>query len=442
MSHPSAPSLGVSPLDRAHASRLAGDVEASMQLAASILTASPLDFSAAWLVARLLADAKRMAPARAAATELVSRFVRRGDLATARLSAHLVGEAGGDAAALVRSIAEVFGRGSARLGAVSPAPPALPTEIEIAPFFAKLTGSALYDAAEKSLSKALGARDRLADGPVPRLPLFSELPPAVLQKLLMTFQLREFATGGFVVCQGEEGLDAFLAVRGALNVVRERDDGPVLLAVLGPGSFFGEMSLVSNGPRAASVVALEPAQVFAAPRQALATLATKEPIIGRTLGEFCHQRMIVNLIRHSTILSAVEPARRGELMNHFTPKTFAMDAVMVRQGEESGRLFLIASGGVEVRGTDAEGDTVVLAQLGAGDVVGEISLVLRQPATADVVAVHTTVALELTSERFQDAIRAYPGLLQELYELAIKRDDETRSVVAQVAVDVSDTVLL
>ncbi len=105
-------------------------------------------------------------------------------------------------------------------------------------------------------------------------------------------------------------------------------------------------------------------------------------------------------------------------------------------------MFLIASGGVEVRGTDAEGDSVVLAQLGAGDVVGEISLVLRRPATADVVAVHTTVALELTSERFQDAIHAYPGLLQELYELAIKRDDETRSVVAQAAVDVSDTVLL
>jgi CRP-like cAMP-binding protein len=274
------------------------------------------------------------------------------------------------------------------------------------------------------------------------LPLFSELPPAVLQKLLMTFELREFATGGFVVCQGEEGLDAFLSVRGMLNVVRERDEGPVLLAVLGPGALFGEMSLISNGPRAASVVAVEPALVFAAPRQALATLSTKEPVIGRTLGEFCHQRMIANLIRHSSILSAVDPSQRTALIGHFTPKTFPMGAVMVRQGEEAGCLFLIASGDVEVRGTDAEGDSVVLAQLGAGDVVGEISLVLRQPATADVVAVHTTVALELTSERFQEAIRAYPGLLQELYELAIKRDDETRSVVAQAAVDVSDTVLL
>ena len=105
-------------------------------------------------------------------------------------------------------------------------------------------------------------------------------------------------------------------------------------------------------------------------------------------------------------------------------------------------MFLIASGGVEVRRIDSDGDRVVLAHLGPGDVVGEISLVLRRPATADVVAVHTTVALELTRDQFQEAIREYPGLLQELYELATRRDDETRSVVAQPALDVSDSVLL
>jgi cAMP-dependent protein kinase regulator len=442
MSHTSATSRGVSQLDRAHAARLAGEVETALQLAASILTASPEDVAAAWLVARLLADAKRAAPARAAATELVSRFVRRGDLPSACLSAHLAAEAGADATPLMAAIAKAFGRGSSRLAAVSAAPPPLPHQPAVAPPIANLSGAPLYDAAEQTLARALGQKDRLADGRVPRLPLFSALTPQVLQKLLLTFQLREFAAGGFVVCQGEEGLDAFLLVRGVLNVVRERDEGSVVLAVLGAGAVFGEMSLVSNAPRAASVVAVEPAQVFAAPRQALEALSAKEPTIGRTLGEFCHQRMISNLLKHSSILSAVQPDRRADLIRQFTPRTFQMGAVIVRQNEEAGRLFLIASGGVEVRGTDAEGDKVVLAQLGPGDVVGEISLVLRRPATADVVAVHTTVALELTSEQFQEAIREYPGLLQELYELAIKRADETRTVVAQAAVDVSDTVLL
>lgn len=443
MSQTSATSKGVSPLDRAHAARLAGELETATQLAASLLGTAPEDAAAAWLVARLLADANRLPAAKKAATELVSRFVRRGDLPSARLSAQLVGEAGGDVTPLLAVIATAFGRGSKRLVTISAAPPPLPHAPKVAPpLFTKLSGPALYDAAEKTLSQALAQKDPVAEGPLPRLPLFSDLTSLVLQKLLAAFQLRELAPGGFVVCQGEEGLDAFLLVRGVLNVVRERDAGSVVLAVLRPGALFGEMSLVSNAPRAASVVAVEPAQVFAIPRQAIEALSAKDPSIGRALSDFCNQRMIANLLRHSSILSAVEPDRRAELIGHFTPKHFQMGAVMVRQGEETGRLFLIASGEVEVRGTDAEGDKVVLAQLGPGDVVGEISLVLRRPATADVVAVHATVALELTSERFQEAIREYPGLLQQLYDVAVKRDDETRSVVAQAAVDVSDTVLL
>jgi cAMP-dependent protein kinase regulator len=75
-------------------------------------------------------------------------------------------------------------------------------------------------------------------------------------------------------------------------------------------------------------------------------------------------------------------------------------------------------------------------------VVGEISLLLRRPATADVHAIHRTVALELTRERFQAAIREHTTLLSELYELATQRDEETRSVVAQEALDVEDVVLL
>ena len=91
---------------------------------------------------------------------------------------------------------------------------------------------------------------------------------------------------------------------------------------------------------------------------------------------------------------------------------------------------------------DADGDRLQLAALGPGDVVGEISLVLRRPATADVVAAHPTVALHLPRDRFQDAIRQHPGLLNELYEIATRREEETRTVVGQQALDVEDVVLL
>ena len=129
-------------------------------------------------------------------------------------------------------------------------------------------------------------------------------------------------------------------------------------------------------------------------------------------------------------------------MDLFGTRTFERGEVLLSEGDEAAGLFLIASGGVSVTGQDSDGDSIVLAELGPGDVVGEISLVLRRPATATVVATHTTIALELTRDRFQAAIRKHPTLLTELYDVAVKREEETRSVVAQEALDVSDVVLI
>ena len=111
-------------------------------------------------------------------------------------------------------------------------------------------------------------------------------------------------------------------------------------------------------------------------------------------------------------------------------------------GQEPEGLFLIASGGVRVLGRDQDGEALQIAQLGPGDVVGEISLVLRRPATADVRATHLTIALHLRRDPFREVIKEHPTLLHELYELATKREEEMRSVVAQEALDVEEVVLL
>jgi CRP-like cAMP-binding protein len=434
---------GLSAIDQAHGLRLCGELDDALRLAVSVLTAEPEHLDAAMLIAQLLLDRQRAAIAGEVGNRLVDAFIRRGDLPRAWIAARLALEAGGSAQDALRRIAAAFGKGSSRVSNTSPKPPGLPVTTGVAPHFASLTGAALLDAAEKSAARFVNSKDAIpADASVPALPLFGALEPAALLKLLGRLELRELDSGGYLLKQDEEGKEAFVVARGVVNIVREEGGPPTLLAVLGPGAILGEMALVSGAPRAASAVAVEPVQALAMGRTALEELARQDPAIGRELGSFCYSRMIANLMRHGAILSAIEPAQRAALVARFKTEQFAPGAVLVRQGQEADRLFLIASGGVQVRGKDADGDRVVLAELGPGDVVGEISLVLRRPANADVVAVHATVALSLGREQFQDAIRAHPALLQRLYDTAVQRDEETRSVVARKAVDVSDVVLI
>jgi|GEM_PF-1096273 len=439
--------LGVSELDRAHGLRLADDREGALRLAAATLEASPDDTGAAYLVARLLWELKRPSLVQATCMRAIERFVRRADLGSACVSALLLQEAGGDRTAALARIARAFGSdGSLVSDKASISPPPLPARTLATAAWAARSGEPLLTAAEQLLVRFSGTEDSLPETtPVPRLPLFGALESKLLAQLLALFVLRELGTGQMVMRQGEDGREAYLLARGVLNVLREDVQTPgqaLLLAVLGPGALFGEMALVSQAPRAASVVSVEPAQVLAVGRAQLELLAREDAAIARELGAFCNRRMLTNLLRHSRILSAVAPSQRHELISRFSTRSFAPGELLLSHGEEGGRLFLVASGLVEVRSPDASGDAVVLAQLGAGEVVGEISLVLRRPATADVAAVHRTVALELTWTDFHDAIKEHPGLLAQLYEIATQREAELRSVVAQEARDISDTVLL
>ncbi len=433
-----------SPLDEAHAARCADDVPGALRGCIALLDADPNQLGAALLAADLLIQNDRPFVATEVALRLVDAFVRRGDLPQAVVAASVAEDGGEDGDALRAGIAKVFGKGSKRLADVAPTPPPLPPEVALGPL-AKLKGDALWDRAEAAIQKYLATDDAIAaDQPVPVLPLFADLPPKALGDFLNALELQDCGPGDEIVTQGEEGREAFVVARGMCRVVRRAEEGEkeLVLAGLGPGAIFGEMALVSEAPRAAAVEAGEPCTLLVVSREALEKTAAKVPVVGEALSRFCRQRMLSNLVRHSAILGAVDASERLDLVQRFETAHFEPGDALLVEGEEGVGLFLIASGLVEVVGQDSDGDELRITELGPGDVVGEISLVLRRPANATVRAVHLTVALCLARDEFHKAIKQHPELLGELYETATQRDEETRSVVAQEALDVEDIVLL
>jgi cAMP-dependent protein kinase regulator len=438
-------------LDRAWGHALAKETDAALRLAVALVEEDPTRLGATALLARVLVAEGRTFAVADAAERLVDACVRRGDLPSAVVAARLADDAGGEGAKLRKKIAEAFGKGSKRIADVPPAPPALPGAPEIPAALAKLAGEPLLARAEKALETFTKAEDPFENGAkLPALPLFSALAPKPLGRLLGAMAVRAFGTGERLIEQGTEGREAFVVVRGLLRAERSPMHGdratmsepPTVLAVLGPGAIVGEMALVSDAPRAAAVIAAEPVEVLLIGRAELEAIAKDEPAIGQELGEFCRARMIANLVRHSVILRAVPQAEREALMQRFVAKTFAPGDELVAEGSETEGLFVIASGTVRVSKNDADGEPLVLAELGPGDVVGEIGIVLRRPATATVRALSATVAMELTRAEFAAAIKAHPTLLGELYQLATEREEETRTVVGQEVLDVGDVVLL
>jgi CRP-like cAMP-binding protein len=77
--------------------------------------------------------------------------------------------------------------------------------------------------------------------------------------------------------EGEHGDEAYLVERGRLDVRRAGAGGEVSIATLGPGDWVGEMSLLLDEPRSATVVAATDAQLRRVTRQTFARVLADDP---------------------------------------------------------------------------------------------------------------------------------------------------------------------
>jgi CRP-like cAMP-binding protein len=99
--------------------------------------------------------------------------------------------------------------------------------------------------------------------------LFADLEPASAAALERLVAVKAYAPGAVVVGQDERGDALFVLVRGKVKVVLYGESGrEIILSIFKtPGDFFGEMSLLDEEPRSASVVAVEPATLLVLSRR-------------------------------------------------------------------------------------------------------------------------------------------------------------------------------
>lgn len=96
------------------------------------------------------------------------------------------------------------------------------------------------------------------------VPLIQMLPRKERNKILQNLVIREFKDGEYIIRQGEKGEDFFIVQEGSVKVVEKRassdkneEPQEVTLVTLREGHFFGEMSLVTDEPRVASVISIK-----------------------------------------------------------------------------------------------------------------------------------------------------------------------------------------
>ncbi|MCX7643451.1 MAG: Crp/Fnr family transcriptional regulator [Armatimonadetes bacterium] len=110
------------------------------------------------------------------------------------------------------------------------------------------------------------------------VPLFHNMPSQFLRHLAQVAICRRFRAGDVLCCKGEMGSTLFILLKGQVMVVGVDDGGrEVLLNLLKPGDFFGELSLIDGRPRSADVVALTDGEALLVRRSDFMALAERMP---------------------------------------------------------------------------------------------------------------------------------------------------------------------
>jgi CRP-like cAMP-binding protein len=86
-----------------------------------------------------------------------------------------------------------------------------------------------------------------------RVPFFADIEPAKLKLLAFMSERVGFDTGAIVVRQGDPADAAYLIIEGECEVLVETPTGPVMLATLRANEIFGEIAILCNVPRTATV---------------------------------------------------------------------------------------------------------------------------------------------------------------------------------------------
>ena len=213
------------------------------------------------------------------------------------------------------------------------------------------------------------------------VPLFKDLGEVELARLVALLEEKVFDPGDKIITEGEEGWSMFVVVDGeaAASKVLHKGDPPTTLKTYHRGEFFGELALMSNQPRAASVLAIERTVCMRLARRAFVKATGYEMADMQQQGEEIRSKYKAYL-KVVPLFLAMEEYEIEQAVDALEQAQYAKGDTIIKQGEEGDSFYVVIDGSAaaSIRGVG------VVKQYTAGGFFGELALLTNQPRAASV----------------------------------------------------------
>jgi signal transduction histidine kinase len=162
------------------------------------------------------------------------------------------------------------------------------------------------------------------------LPYFSDLPQGLLDQVCRESEQIDVDAETTIIEEDSLSEDMFVIVEGELRVTKQGTDREVVLATLGPGEVVGEIALLDNAPRTASVTAISPSSLIRIPANAFEDLIEDSRVVRRMFRTVTSRlRGIEDTLRHEERMAALG-RMAAQLMHELNNPAAAVGRSMAR----------------------------------------------------------------------------------------------------------------
>jgi CRP-like cAMP-binding protein len=144
-----------------------------------------------------------------------------------------------------------------------------------------------------------------------KVPLFAKIEPAKLKLLAFTSEHLEFMPGDPLCRQGEPGDAAFIVLDGEADVVVQSDQGPMKVASIGRYDIVGEIAILCDVPRTASVLATTPLVALRVSKDGFFNLVTQFPQVAVEVMHELASRLLHTTQRLTEVSLRLRELERG-----------------------------------------------------------------------------------------------------------------------------------
>nr|XP_033795849.1 cGMP-dependent protein kinase 1-like isoform X2 [Geotrypetes seraphini] len=212
-----------------------------------------------------------------------------------------------------------------------------------------------------------------------------------LDTVVESFTLTQYGKGDSVILEGSEGNTMYIIAEGELFVTQHGQP----LRTLSAGDVFGELAILYNCKRTATVTATTDVKLWEIDRQTYRTIVTQKHKQRR--------QAILGFLKEAHTLNGLSDTQLSRIIDSMEECKFHPGDIIVQEGDEGKSFFIILKGEVQVT-KEVNGSQEQIRIMRAGEHFGELALIRNSCRTATCRALRDVTCITMSKEDFEETV--------------------------------------